>query len=202
MEVELKFFATFREAVGSKLLDREFEDGATVGDVLRALERDYDGLEGQLLAGGGLRPQINVLQNGREVLHMEGVDTVVDDGDTIAVFPPVAGGEETGDADRATESEAPAPPPTAEAGAGRVRERSFRGISRRLAVHYLTGIGGDRVAENRVEGDDWSVDLTESTATVGPTLSLTQVDVRFEGDPAALDDVVARFAQKAMRAGG
>jgi molybdopterin synthase sulfur carrier subunit len=92
MHVTLKFFATFREAVGSKTIDREVADGATVGELLGGLESDYEGLAGQLLVDGDLRPQINVLKNGREVLHMEGPDTVVEDGDTVSVFPPVAGG--------------------------------------------------------------------------------------------------------------
>ncbi|MFB6068791.1 MAG: ubiquitin-like small modifier protein 1 [Halobacterium sp.] len=92
MQVELKFFATFREAVGGKLLEREFEAETTVGEILAALEAEFDGLEGQLLVDGDLKPQINVLKNGREVLHMEGTETSVDDGDTLAIFPPVAGG--------------------------------------------------------------------------------------------------------------
>ncbi|MFC6989479.1 ubiquitin-like small modifier protein 1 [Haloplanus sp. GCM10025708] len=92
MQVELKFFATFREAVGGKFLEREFEEGTTVGEILAALESEFDGLEGQLLVDGDLKPQINVLKNGREVLHMAGTETTVTDGDTIAIFPPVAGG--------------------------------------------------------------------------------------------------------------
>jgi MoaD family protein len=204
MDVQLKFFATFREAAGSKFVDREVEAGATVGDLLAGLERDYEGLAGELLVDGDLRPQINVLRNGREVLHQQGVDTPVENGDTVAVFPPVAGGAgETGEteAERANDDD-PDPPPGADPGTGRVRERSYRGISRRLAIHYLTGLGGEKTAENRVEGDGWTVHLEESEATVGPTLSLTQVDVRFEGDPARLDGLVARFSRKAMRAGG
>ena len=95
MRLELKFFATFREAVGSKFLEREYDDGATVRDVLADLEAEYEGLSGQLLDDGGLRSQINVLKNGREVLHMDGPDTTLDDGDTLAVFPPVAGGSQS-----------------------------------------------------------------------------------------------------------
>jgi molybdopterin synthase sulfur carrier subunit len=92
MQLELRFFATFREAVGSKTVEREFPDGSTVGDVLADLEARYEGLVGELLVDGDLKPQINVLKNGREVLHMEGIDTELDDGDRLSVFPPVAGG--------------------------------------------------------------------------------------------------------------
>ena len=92
MELELRFFATFREAVGQKTLTREFDDDVTVGEVLEELEEEYDGLEGQLLQNGEVRPQLNVLRNGRNVVHDEGVETVLKAGDTLSVFPPVAGG--------------------------------------------------------------------------------------------------------------
>ena len=84
------------------------------------------------------------------------------------------------------------------------RERSFRGISRRLAVHYLSNLGGDPVgaANGRVTGDGWEATLSEDTVSVGPSLTLTEVTVAFEGDPETLDDLIETFAQKAMRAGG
>jgi len=93
MDLELRFFATFREAVGQKTLEREFDDDATVGEILLTLESAHDGLEGKLIDDGGdLQPNLNILKNGREVLHMEGTETVMEDGDTLSIFPPVAGG--------------------------------------------------------------------------------------------------------------
>ena len=92
MDVTLRFFANFREAVGQKTITREYADGVTVGEVLTALEAEFDGLDGRLIEGGDLKPQINVLKNGREVLHLDGVETTLGGGDTLSVFPPVAGG--------------------------------------------------------------------------------------------------------------
>ncbi|MWV64888.1 MoaD family protein [Halorubrum sp. JWXQ-INN 858] len=94
MELELRFFATFREAAGGKTVAYETADGATVGDVLASLETEYEGLAGRLIVDGTLAPQINVLKNGREVLHLDGLDTGLDDGDRLSVFPPVAGGHD------------------------------------------------------------------------------------------------------------
>jgi len=82
------------------------------------------------------------------------------------------------------------------------RERSYRGISVRLARKYLEKLGGTVVDDERVEADDWAASLTSSTVSIGPTLELTEVTVTFEGDPTALDDLVERFSRKAMRAGG
>ena len=92
MELELRFFATFREAAGGKTVTAEFADGSTVGAVLRELESTYDEMRGRLIVDGDLAPQINVLKNGREVLHLDGLDTPIEDGDRLSVFPPVAGG--------------------------------------------------------------------------------------------------------------
>jgi molybdopterin synthase sulfur carrier subunit len=33
-----------------------------------------------------------VLKSGREVLHLDGMDTELEDGDQLSIFPPVAGG--------------------------------------------------------------------------------------------------------------
>lgn len=96
MDVELRFFATFREAVGQKTLPREYPEGTTVGDVLRTLEDEYPELSGALLRDGELRPHLSVLTNGQDVVHKQGLDTPLDDGDRVSVFPPVAGGVDTG----------------------------------------------------------------------------------------------------------
>jgi MoaD family protein len=190
MELELKFFATFREAVGSKTTtpeypDADYPDGLTVRDVLEDLEASYDGLAGELIEDDDLRPQINVLKNGREVLHIDGLDTPMDDGDTLAVFPPVAGGEES-------------------PGNGvQHREKSFRGISIRLARRYLENLGGEATNDTTVEATGWRADLSSEKASIGPSLQLTEVTVVFEADPEFdLETLIDRFSQKAMRAGG
>lgn len=91
MTVQMRFFATFREAVGSKTIERDY-GVTTVGDALRELESEFPGLAGELLEDGRVRPQVNVLLNGRDVEHEEGIDTGLDDEDTLSIFPPVAGG--------------------------------------------------------------------------------------------------------------
>jgi molybdopterin synthase sulfur carrier subunit len=196
MELELRFFATFREAAGSKTVHFDVDDDATVGDVLVALEDEYEGLRGNLIEDGALAPQINVLKNGREVLHMQGLDTPLSSDDTLSIFPPVAGGSNDagGDGDPADDTDR--------------RERSYRGISRRLAAHYLRNLGGtlvgtdDPAEATRVDGDGWTAELSAEPVAVAGSLTLTEVTVGFTGDPTVLDDLIERFSQKAMRAGG
>ncbi len=92
IDLELRLFATFREAVGQKTVIREFPDRVTVGEVLTDLEAEFPDLDGQLLGEDGIQPQLNVLKNGKEVLHLDGLDERLEDGDRLSLFPPVAGG--------------------------------------------------------------------------------------------------------------
>jgi hypothetical protein len=82
------------------------------------------------------------------------------------------------------------------------RERSFRGISARLALKYLESLGGEQVGENRVEADDWEAEFSSETATVGRSFKVNQIDIVFQGNPEVLDEYIEKFAQKAIRAGG
>jgi molybdopterin synthase sulfur carrier subunit len=196
MEIELRFFATFRAAVGSKTISRTFDDDADVGTVLRALEAEFDGLEGEILDDAGeLLPQLSVLKNGREVVHMEGLTTTLADGDAVSVFPPVAGGE--GGAGTSAGSG------TGAEGDGTVRrEKAFRGISERLAREYLVNLGGEKVGDHAVEGPDWRTETSAEKVNVAGSMQLTEVTVVFEGPPGTLDPLMEKFGRKAMRAGG
>lgn len=210
MELELRFFATFREAAGGKTVVREFADGSDVGDVLRALEAEYEGMDGRLVVDGDLAPQINVLKNGREVLHLRGLDTELVDGDRLSVFPPVAGGgEDVTDPSESSESSEPSDPlePPTDPGWAR-REVAYRGISRRLAAHYLENLGGELVgtdepaAATRVDGDGWRATLDAAKVTAAASITLTEVTVSFAGEETVLDELLPKFERKAMRAGG
>jgi molybdopterin synthase sulfur carrier subunit len=92
MEIELRTFANFRDAVGQKTVRREYDDRSVrAGDVLRSLEAEYPELE-LFDDVGSLQEFITILKNGREITYIDGLDTELEDGDTLSVFPPVAGG--------------------------------------------------------------------------------------------------------------
>lgn len=90
MDVQIRLFATFQEAIGEGSLDREVAAEATVGDLLRPLAAEHPDLD--LFEDGSLRGYVTVLQNGENVGHGEGLETPLAEGDTISVFPPVSGG--------------------------------------------------------------------------------------------------------------
>lgn len=86
-------------------------------------------------------------------------------------------------------------------------EKSYRGITERLARHYLSNLGGeieggDTETGGDVVGDDWRASLSSEKVSIGPTVKLTEVTVVFDGDEETLDSLIEEFSQKAMRAGG
>jgi len=90
--MEWKLFADLAEIAGGKEVDVETEPGETVGDALAALVAAHPGLEERIYDDGELREHINVLRNGTNVRADEGLDTELDAGDELALFPPVSGG--------------------------------------------------------------------------------------------------------------
>jgi molybdopterin synthase sulfur carrier subunit len=213
MDLELRFFANFRAEVGQKTIHREYEDGSTVGEILLALESEFPGLEGELVEDGAIRDQLSVLKNGRDVYHMAGMDTPMEDGDRLSVFPPVAGGAEEVAAEDGgvTETRTLETPPglsdatlTLDAEGRGTVVQTYRGISERLALEYLVGMGGERVAENAVAGEGWRVETSSEKVSIyeGSSVKLTEVTVRFTGEPDRLAMLVPVFSQKAVRAGG
>ncbi len=79
---------------------REYVDveGATVGEVLDALERQYPGF-GDLVYDRNRKvpAHINIYLNNQEIHDLQGVDTKVSEGDQVAVIPAMAGGADGGD---------------------------------------------------------------------------------------------------------
>ena len=68
-------------------------DGATIGEVLNDLVRQYPGMAGQLITDQGqLHRFVNVYVNDDDVRYLEQLDTKVSDEDVISILPAVAGG--------------------------------------------------------------------------------------------------------------
>ena len=92
MKITVKAFATFREVMDMQL-ELEVPKGMTVRTLLSDLTARYEGLyELMFSAPDTLRDFVNILKNGRNIHFIAGLDTSLDEGDLIALFPPAAGG--------------------------------------------------------------------------------------------------------------
>jgi sulfur-carrier protein len=68
-------------------------EGATVGEALKALDAEHPGFGDRLFdEGGALRRFVNVFLADEDVRFLDGLDTVVVDGQTLSIVPAVAGG--------------------------------------------------------------------------------------------------------------
>jgi MoaD family protein len=85
--VKVKLFANFREAAGVKEIDIDVD---RVADVLEKLGKEFPKLRELFYEEGRLREYVNIMVNGR---NLRGdVDYRLQDGDVVAIFPPVSGG--------------------------------------------------------------------------------------------------------------
>ncbi|MCG1003988.1 MULTISPECIES: ubiquitin-like small modifier protein 1 [Halobacterium] len=90
--MEWKLFADLAEVGGDRRITVD-ESAETVGDALDALLDDRPALRDRVLTEtGDVHEHINVLRNGENVAHDDGLATELDSGDELALFPPVSGG--------------------------------------------------------------------------------------------------------------
>lgn len=90
--ITLKFFATLRNITGKKEIVLEgahnIEDALTKASNLIGVDLIKELFE----ENGTLKKAVVVLVNGRNILHIKGINTELKDGDTVSIFPPVGGG--------------------------------------------------------------------------------------------------------------
>lgn len=91
MSVTVRIPTTLRPLAGGQ---SEVEvEGQTVGDVLKALDTAHPGFGDRLLDDdGNLRKFVNIFVADDDVRFMDGLQTPVPDGETVAIIPAVAGG--------------------------------------------------------------------------------------------------------------
>jgi molybdopterin synthase sulfur carrier subunit len=92
MTVKVRFFARFRELLGTDILI-EPREGITIAALVSDLARkNPEGFDAIFDEQGTFREFVILMQNGKRVETADAGTAMVADGDEIAVFPPVAGG--------------------------------------------------------------------------------------------------------------
>ena len=94
--ISVEFLAALRIFTNERRVDIELPEGSTIAVVLEELHQRYgseDGKEGRIFdTMNGVSPALIVLVNGTNIKNMDGIDTVVQDGDVVACVPIMAGG--------------------------------------------------------------------------------------------------------------
>jgi molybdopterin synthase sulfur carrier subunit len=88
----VKVFANLRQICGGVTVEVQ-PDGNQVIDVLDKMVEMFPDLQNEIFTEEkALLPFVHVYVNGRNIIHLEELQTIVKDTDQIALFPPVAGG--------------------------------------------------------------------------------------------------------------
>jgi len=90
--VRVKAFASFREVLGGEI-EMELRAGSTVKDLLEALNAENKHFGNVAFeASGNLKDYVFLMINRTRIDHREDLNIVLQEGDELAIFPPVAGG--------------------------------------------------------------------------------------------------------------
>lgn len=90
--MEIRFYATLRPLVGGRSVALS-DPPATVGEVLDRLVGEHEGLGERIFdEDGTVRRFVAIMVDGRDIRHLEGLQTRVSDRSELDIFPPVAGG--------------------------------------------------------------------------------------------------------------
>jgi molybdopterin synthase sulfur carrier subunit len=91
--ITLKLLASLRDVAGNKELNVPFEPGGTVRDLIRAIGQVSPEIRAKLVNEvGELSGETQILLSGRNVIWLDGLDTVIQPGTDITLIPPAAGG--------------------------------------------------------------------------------------------------------------
>lgn len=90
----IKLFGSLRLHGAGSRVEVALSEPATVAQVLDRLFALHPALREHVVVpdGTALLPHVNIMRNGRLIRDLQGLQTPVEEGDSIAIFPPSAGG--------------------------------------------------------------------------------------------------------------
>jgi len=94
IQLTVKFFANLKDITRQREIKIELQNETTIIQVLESLFDQYESLRKEIFTEDNeLKKWIQILKNGRNIKFLDGLQTKLSEGDVIALFPPVAGGE-------------------------------------------------------------------------------------------------------------
>ena len=92
VSIQVDFHGAMQKTFGEKSARVNLRERPTVGVLLKALSTNRERRERMFDKTGGLRRDLNIFRNGRNISFLSGLETELSDGDVVAIFPPTFGG--------------------------------------------------------------------------------------------------------------
>ncbi len=91
--MKIKFFSLIKLDLKKSEHNMKISEKDSVLSIIEELDKDYDGyFTKKLLNEGEIEKGTIILLNGKNILHLKGLDTLVGNDDELVLFPPSAGG--------------------------------------------------------------------------------------------------------------
>ena len=84
-----------KDVIGQRLTEIDLPQGSTITDFLTYMrERWGDKLSTHLFdpASGDVLPYVRIMVNGQTINYLNGMETLLEEGDEVVILPPVSGG--------------------------------------------------------------------------------------------------------------
>jgi molybdopterin synthase sulfur carrier subunit len=94
MKIKVKFFTSLREITDKKVDEIQLKNAITIEELLNILSEKYSKEFREYIYNkkGKVQDFLSFLVNGKNINVLQGFDTKLKQGDTIAILPPVGGG--------------------------------------------------------------------------------------------------------------
>jgi sulfur-carrier protein len=95
IKVRVHTILTLKEIIGQREVEIDLPQGTSLKGLLSHMVGVWgERLSERLFIEGTeeLLPRIRVMVNGRDIQFVQGLETVLHDGDVVHLFPPVSGG--------------------------------------------------------------------------------------------------------------
>lgn len=92
LRMKVRLFASLRERIGQKELEISIKDAISVQKLIELLVERFPEVKDLLIQDDKFESFYHILINGKNMLRLEGTNTVLAEDDIIAILPPIGGG--------------------------------------------------------------------------------------------------------------
>lgn len=94
MKIEIKFFTSLREITSKKVEKLELQKNITIDELIILLSNKFGKKFKEYIynKNGKIQDFLSFLINGKNINTLQGLATKLQEGDVVAILPPVGGG--------------------------------------------------------------------------------------------------------------